>query len=83
MRNVLEEVSQMPVHEASFIADNYARPKREQRIRITVRFSDGFGRILQASVLNEPKPLVLSWVTGKKKANHPVWSIVITSAQPP
>lgn len=54
MRNVLEEVSQMPVHEASFIADNYARPKREQRIRITVRFSDGFGRILQASVLNEP-----------------------------
>ncbi|MGV8004209.1 SpvB/TcaC N-terminal domain-containing protein [Photorhabdus temperata subsp. temperata] len=54
MRSLLEEVSQMPVHEASFMADNYARPKREQRIRIAVSFSDGFGRTLQTSVLNEP-----------------------------
>ena len=52
-RILLQQLPRIPLHAATFVADNYP-DKPEVQIRISVAYSDGLGRSLQARQLVSP-----------------------------
>ncbi|MFB9159368.1 SpvB/TcaC N-terminal domain-containing protein [Chromobacterium violaceum] len=67
LRSSIGAVERIPVHGATFTADRYPKDVSSQQIRITVEFSDGFGRALQSAIKHEAGMAFQRTDTGKLK----------------